>query len=275
MNLTKYKLIALDLDETLLDSFGQLGDKTIEVISRIQEQNVKIIVCTGRIFGSARYFAKKLNTKTFIVANNGALISDYNMNHILLKKELDRNIYLEIIRILDEENVYYHFYDAINLCTKKLNNRSQNYKNWNEQLDLEDRINIKIIANPHDYLKKEEMSIYKIVVSDDCVDKIANIKEKLKKFDVEIISSFRNSFDIMSKKVSKGTAIEVIASYYDINPCEIIAIGDNENDISMIEFAGLGVAVENAELNVKKISNEIIKSNKEQGVALFLEKLML
>lgn len=270
-----YKLVALDLDETLLDEEGKLNIETIDVIKQISNLGIRIIVCTGRIFGSARYFAKLMELDEFIVASNGALISNYKLDRILLEKRIDNDICFKIFEVLNELDIYYHFYNHIELCTKQLTYRSKRYNEWNSLLKKEDQIIINVLKNPIEFLKNSDMHIYKIVVFDKDCTKIQTLIQKLKLFDIEIYSSSENSFDITKGGSSKGNALKLIANYYGIKRDEIIAIGDNENDLSMIKYAGLGVAVDNAQLIVKENANIVIDSNKELGVAMFLKELLL
>lgn len=269
----KYKMVALDLDGTTLDQGGVLNFDTRAVLNRLARSNIEVVVCTGRIFGSARYFSKLIESNGWIVSSNGALVANYDLSDIIIDNHMDRKTIKSVFQILESAGVYYHFYDHINYYTKELTYRAKMYKDWNDSLPKEDRININIIDNPFDIIDKSELNVYKVVVHDKDCNLIAELKSKMSDLGLEVVSSIRESFDIMKKGSTKGMALKHIADRMDISRDEIIAFGDNENDISMIEYAGLGVAVKNAEQCLKDKADLIIESNNNHGVANFLDNL--
>ncbi|MCT4660652.1 MAG: Cof-type HAD-IIB family hydrolase [Tissierellales bacterium] len=268
-----YKMIALDLDGTTLNSDGVLELETRRVLNCVKRKNIKIIVCTGRIFGSARYFSKELETDTWIVSSNGAFVAKYDMSDSILSCEMDRELVEKTFSILEDSGVYYHFYDHIHYYTKEMTYRAKMYDKWNKSLNEEDRIVMSVIDNPIELIKNTNMPVYKIVVHDKDCELISKLKSEIADLGLEVVSSIAESFDIMKKGATKGNALKCIADEMGIDREEIIAIGDNENDISMIEFAGLGVAVGNAELCLKEKADLVIESNDNQGVAKFLRNL--
>lgn len=92
---------------------------------------------------------------------------------------------------------------------------------------------------------------------------------------IEVVSSYENNFEIMTNGVSKGRGVEILAAYYNIKPEEIICIGDNENDLSMIKFAALGVAMGNAPSSIKEQADYVTDTNDNDGVAKVIEKFIL
>jgi len=90
-----------------------------------------------------------------------------------------------------------------------------------------------------------------------------------------VVSSSKNNFEVMCKGTSKGRATKILADFYNFTSEEVICMGDNENDISMIEFAGLGVAMGNGEESVKNIANYITDSNDDDGVAKVIEQFVI
>lgn len=271
----KYKLIAIDMDGTLLNSNHDVSDKNKEVIKRAIENGINIVVSTGRIFVSARYYAKLIGASTPIIACNGAYIKGKLFNdEILIDRPIRRIDINKIINILEKNNVKYRYYDDENFYTTSMDYITEKYKKWNEYQKPEDEINIVLVENSYEALKNI-INIYKFVVMEDDNQKLNMLKnEILENCEVEIVSSWINTFDIMYKKVSKGSALEELCNKLNINKEEVIAIGDNENDLSMIKFAGCGVAMGNGEDIVKAAADVITDTNDNDGVAKIINKLI-
>lgn len=271
----KYKLIAIDMDGTLLNSKHEVSDKNKEVIRKAIDNGVKVVVSTGRIFVSARYYARLLGTSTPIIACNGAYVKgELNKENMLLDLPIKNSDVKKIIEILENNNAKYRFYDDKNFYTKKINNITEKYMKWNEIQKEEDKINI-ILLKDFNKIINSNLNVYKFVVMEEDDNKLRIIKETiLNECEVEIVSSFRNSFDIMYKNVSKGNALKLLCSNFNINNDEVIAIGDNENDLSMIEYAGVGVAMGNGEEKVKLKADLVTDTNDNDGVAKIINKLL-
>jgi Cof subfamily protein (haloacid dehalogenase superfamily) len=119
--------------------------------------------------------------------------------------------------------------------------------------------------------------ILKVVIVSD-MDEIGELKklrnEIINMMDVEVVSSAENNIEIMSKGISKGNAVKILGDIYGISKDEIICIGDSENDISMIEYAGLGIAMANATDDLKAAADYVTDTNDNDGVAKAIEKIV-
>lgn len=270
-----YKLIAIDMDGTLLNSKGRVTERNKEAIRKATEKGVKVVISTGRIFTSAMYYARLIGLVTPIIACNGAYVSEYHRDNVILENPIDKKDIIEVFKVFEEKDLYYHFYDNENFYTRDLDFNSLKYYKWNEKQPEEDRINIEIIKNPIDFINKNNKKIYKIVVMDDDVDKIIKTRKELSnRNNIDIVSSWHGTIDIMFKGVSKGNALEELCKLHKIKEKEVIAIGDNENDLSMLKFAGTSVAMKNGIDIVKDYSDIVTDSNDEDGVAKVIEKLI-
>ncbi|MBS4536594.1 HAD family phosphatase [Clostridium sp. D2Q-14] len=272
----KYKLIAIDMDGTLLDKEEKVSEKNKEAIKRATEKGVKVVISTGRIFTSAIYYAKLIGIMTPIIACNGAYISEYDRENVLLQHPINQEDMEKLIEIFEKNNLYYHFYDNENFYTTDLDYNSLKYYEWNKKQKEENKININVLKNPVEYIKKNNVKVYKVVIMDEDIEKITNIREELSLYEnIEVVSSWHGSLDIMYKGVSKGKALKELCKIYGISREEVIAIGDNENDLSMLEFAGTSVAMENGIDLVKEYADIVTETNDNNGVAKAIEKLIL
>lgn len=272
----KYKLICIDMDGTLLNKTGEISEKNLEAIKMASENGVNVAVTTGRLFTSANYFADLLGVKTPVIASNGAYIREKSSDKVIYKSLLGYDNAIKIVEILKNFNLYPHFNTYDSIFTEKLINSSLFYSKLNETLPEDRRIKIHIVEEWQRVLKENESEILKCIVIDKDIEKIKKAKEEINKIEtVEVVSSLKKNFEIMSKGVSKGKAVEMLANYYGINKSEIICMGDNENDLSMIKYAGLGIAMGNAEDFVKESADYITDTNENDGVAKAIEKFVL
>lgn len=272
----KYKLICIDMDGTLLNKSGEISKRNLEAIKKAYSNGVNVAVTTGRLFASANYFADLLGVKTPVIASNGAYIREKSSDKIIYKSLLGHDNSIKIVEVLKKFDLYPHFNTYDSIFTEKIINSSLFYSKLNETLPEDRRIKIHMVEEWQKALKENENEILKCIVIDKDIEKIKKAKEEISKIGtLEVVSSLKKNFEIMSKGVSKGNAVEMLANYYGINKSEVICMGDNENDLSMIKYAGLGVAMGNAEDFVKESADYITDTNENDGVAKAIEKFIL
>lgn len=271
----KYKLIAIDMDGTLLNSNNEVSDRTRQALKRAMEQGVHVVLATGRLLKSALLYAENLELNNYIVACNGAVIAD-EFNDIVYKRYIDKNTAVEVMKLAKECGIYYHFYNEYDFYSNIYVEEVVNFYNSSASMFGKPGININIFDKVDDILNNHDINVYKFMFIDDNMNKLSNFKKELNRFnDISMSTSWRNNLEIMSKEVSKGNGIKYLCEKLGIIPEEVITIGDNENDLSMISFAGLGVAMGNGEDIVKKNAKYITATNNEDGVAKVIEKFIL
>ena len=267
-----YKLIAIDMDGTLLKNDKTITKLTKESLKVAMKLGVKIVLTSGRpIQGLTKYLNELELTgkENYVIGLNGALVcktSDYSVissSATLNGKDL-KYIYNKVKNL----KTYFHaFTNQGNL----INTESE------FSLDEEKRLNLKVKIV--DFLKdvKDDDEILKVALEQEkeVLDKITpQIPNEL--FDeYKVIRSVDFMLEFMKKGCSKATGLEKLAKYLNMGREEIIAIGDAENDIEMIEYAGVGVAMKNAKDEVKKLADFVTKSNEEDGVAYVIDKFII
>lgn len=274
----KYKLIAMDMDGTLLNSKKEVTEYTKDVLRRAAKEGVKLVVCTGRIFTSAKSYARIIGTKAPIIASNGAYIREKDREEVIYEKYINKDTLIKIIKVSREWGFYPHIYTTDTIYSEKLIHSSLNYTRWNETVPEDEKINIKIVDRLEDVVNKEGENFLKVVVmaDEDQIERLQGLKKYIREnMDVSVFSSYVNNFEVMDKEVSKGRALKILADYFGINKEEIICFGDNENDKTMFEFAGFPVAMGNAEEEIKKIAAYVTDTNDNDGVAKAIEKFVL
>lgn len=268
----KYKLIAIDMDGTLLNSKNNVSQRTKEVIIEAKKKGIHIVLATGRILKSAKYYSKELELEGPIVASNGAIMIDENSN-ILFKKTFNKELAKEILQTAKQEDIYCHFYDESSFYSSQ---RVQEILDFYSEGSKDLNVNFKVFENIDEILYKENINIYKFIFIDDDSEKLKSFREKMTKINgISISSSWSNNIEAMGLNVSKGEAIKRLCNILNIKKEEVIAIGDNENDISMFEIAGLSVAMGNGSQLVKDRVDCVTDTNDNDGVAKVIEKLIL
>lgn len=271
-----YKLVAIDLDGTLLNSQKTISDQNATALKAAAQAGVDIVICSGRIYKGAMIFARLLELKGEIISCNGAIIRDVVSGELLQDIRIEKDDCTKILEILRDENLYFHAYIADTMYAKERGYGTVFYEGLNAKLPLEHRVDIRLI-NELDYtLDNNTTGASKFVVA--CKD-LCYLKEVRALFDqmpgVDTMSSSFDNFEIVRNGVSKGKALEFLCSRKGICRDEVMAIGDNENDFSMIEFAGMGVAMGNATDYIKSSANYITLGNNEDGVAEAIKRFIL
>lgn len=267
MNDTKYKLIVLDVDGTLVNNKKQITDNTIDAINKAFSNNVLVTIASGRPLSGLSEYLKYFKDVPFITFN-GASIKTKNGN-VIFEKHIDVMI----------SNL------IINYCLKSdyCINNNLNIIVWNNN-----KLYVNVIND--DILFYEKTSGMRAEVFSDSnfteVNKIIiygqneyllQVKKELESINKNINCEFSsdNYLEFYDKSVSKGKAVEILGKCLNINKNEIIAIGDNYNDLSMIKYAGLGIAMGNSPQEIKDESDYVTYSNEEDGVCKAIEKFIL
>ena len=281
-----YKLIAIDLDGTLLNSYGLISEKNREAIKKAQENGVKIVLASGRTTNSVKSLAEELGGNEYIICGNGSLIYDLKKDEIIYDKFIDKNKALQIIQICEQNSIYYNVYTEDMVIAKTLDNNVLFYHQENSNKPDSKKTKINLVDNIYEYVKNlEGKNILKFTISDkssiifnSIIKKLRNIKNidvldvahmsrKMIKSGTEAVSLEYYYTEITSENVDKWNAIEWLSEKLEIEKEEIMAIGDNINDKLMIENAGLGVAMGNSDPLIKEIADKTVANNNENGVA--------
>lgn len=268
----KYKLIAIDMDGTLLNSDNNISNRTKDAIAKAKEEGVHVVLATGRILKSAVYYANQLELKNPIVASNGGIMIDEHGN-VILKNPMNRKSIKEIVKLADDEKIYFHLYDESTFySSQKVQEILDFYSEGNKAMEID----LKIFKSIDDILSSDNLNIYKFIFIDNDLDKLQSFRSKISTIDnINISSSWSNNIEAMGLNVSKGHAIKKLAKRLNINLDEVIAIGDSENDLSMLNIAGLSIAMGNGSDSIKEKVDYITDTNNNDGVAKAIEKFIL
>ena len=266
----KYKLIAVDIDDTLLNRKKVITDKTKKALIDAQKQGIKLAIASGRFPNGVMPFFKELEIDSYggyrMSFNGGAI---YNSNgEAISKTYLDKNFIEPVYSIIRPTSAMV----VVHKDGKMYADRKENPFS-----DMPQKSNSGIIPEKVDDIAKfVDFDLHKIVIVDE--------NEKLKKLDKILQKNFSDELDIyfsadwylevMPKAVNKGIGLKIIADDLGISLSETIAFGDNFNDVSMIEMAGMGVAMGNADAEVKSRANMVTDNCDNDGIAKALKILL-
>ena len=286
-----YKLVAIDLDGTMLNQYGIITEKTKKAISKAQEKGVEVIIASGRAITSVKRFSKEINSNKYFISGNGAITYDIKNNKILYENILSKTKALKIIKICEENSIYYNVYTENGIIAKNLSYNTLYYYKDNLTKPDENRTHINIVENVYDYFEQREEKILKIMICDEHKTVFNSIVRKLKELsEIEVLEVSHMSrkiikqgtdeialeyfyTEVSAKDVDKWNALEEIIGLMNISKEEVVTIGDNANDLKMITNAGLGVAMGESAPYVKQSADIIAPTNDEDGVAIILNKI--
>ncbi len=288
-----YKLVAVDLDGTLLNSYGEVTEYTKEVIKKVQQKGLKFIIASGRPMDSIKSISKDIGADKYFIAGNGAIIYDTQKQKIIYEKYIPKQKVLEIAKICEQNNIFYNIYTEKNVITQYLKYNVLYYFKENLKKEPDKKTNIMVVNNMYEFIKNsEEMKCIKITICDESKIIFNSIIKKLKNVkDIEVLDVLHMSrklikqgtedvaieyffTEITSSEVDKINAIKNLIKILNIDIKDVIAIGDNINDKKMIEEAGLGICMGQASEKIKEIANIVAEDNNNDGVAKALENII-
>lgn len=261
-----YKLLAVDIDGTLLNSEGLLTDNTKNRIRQAIEKNVVFVICTGRPIQGVTDLNDEIGYDLPYITYNGAMIVMGKSKEILYEKSLNKEYANKIYNYGEQNGITIIIWANNKLYVNKINEKSLEYGSLTNtecnEISSLDQI-------PYEITKMLWFDEHEILMKhyDNMKDLFCN--------DINIHFSRPYFLEFVDKNATKGLAIEKLCDYYGFNYNETIAIGDGENDLSMIRSAGLGVAMENAPMEVQKAAKYVTKSCDQDGVAFVIEQFLL
>lgn len=287
------KLVAIDLDGTMLNQYGIVTQNTKKSIKKAQENGMEIMIASGRPIDSVKTISKEIGSENYFISGNGSIIYDIKKDEIIYENVLKKQKALEIIKICEENSIFYNVYTEKEIIAKNLQYNVLYYHKENLTKSEEDKTHVNIVEDIYDYIEKTDSKVLKVMICDKHQTIFNAIIRKLKEVDdIEVLEVSHMSrkiirqgteeipieyfyTEISAKNVDKWTALEFLKEKLQISSDEIVAIGDNVNDKKMIEKSGYGIAMGQSAPQIKEIADYITDSNVDDGVANALDKLLL
>lgn len=267
-----YKAIFIDIDDTLRDSNRNISDRNIEAIREITNKGILVILCSGRPRKYTENISKDCFASHYVITSGGGDIYDYKNDKTIFASSMDKQACKTLYNIAIQNNIRI----VMHVGEMRVSNRLKHLDGSEQLLDM-----------PIDeFLDKN--NVVQCVLVDDDFKKIKNLRGQIEELEGVHIQNQAKSlvnsnlkpsikdvyYDITNIEVSKGNGIIRLCEYLNIDLKDTIGIGDDYNDISMFKVVGYTAVMGNANDQVKKYADEILEINDNDGVAIFLERLI-
>lgn len=267
-----YKLIAIDIDGTLINDHHEITEKVKQTLDEAKERGIKIVLCSGRPIHGMEPYINELNLNQegdYAIAYNGALVQDTSTKEAIVEVSLHHHDLEKLYELSLALKTPMHFFDTEALYTP------------NQDISKYTVIESYLNNIPLHYRRVEDIPVDTLLPKIMFIDNPEKLNQVIQALPSElheqytIVQSSPFFLEFVHSETSKGLAVKKLAEKLGIKQEEVMTIGDNGNDLSMIEYAGCGVAMGNAIPAVKEIADFETLSNNESGVAHAIKKLIL
>jgi Cof subfamily protein (haloacid dehalogenase superfamily) len=265
------KLIALDMDGTLLNDEKKITPRTYQAIQQAKQEGVKVVLASGRPLEGLRPYLEQLeltSDQDFVISYNGSLVQRVGSGEIIHKTTLNGSDGTQLAKVAEQLGVFIHAFSAEHgLIT-------QQHNPWT---DIESSINGMDVSEVNFASLQANDALTKImfVAEESILDKaIANLPAELRE-QYTVVRSAPFFLEFLHRDSNKGVGVEQLANILGLNASQVMCAGDADNDRHMLQYAGLAVAMANADPEIKAMANYIAPSNKEDGVAVAIEENVL
>ncbi|MBP5308677.1 MAG: HAD family hydrolase [Clostridia bacterium] len=272
----KYRMFVTDYDDTFLRSDHTVLPETLKTIREYEKKGGKFVIATGRMLSTILKTVKPYGLKGEIIAFQGGVVADVNSGEIYAKKYVDKTAAAALLSDLQGRGCYIQVYNGGNYYVNRYTPRTERYALANS---LEPVVVGEDIAG---FVAERDLPLDKIVFGLDDYGLLtyAQIEPVIKEFQAkygELVFNSSNTLliEAVSKGCTKGEAVAFVAARNGIKREEVICIGDSLNDASMVSWAGLGVAVDNATHDLKEVADVITVSCDEDAVGKIIREYCL
>ena len=268
------KLVASDLDGTIIDSNNKIYKNNFDAIKTINENNIDFVICTGKTYPIIKGLCSKFDAK-YGIFGNGNQIMDLRTGEEIYKRLLSKEDINTCLDIAKAHNLHVHLYTDKEIITEQL--LYMDLRNYNLSKSSKSELEIKIISDIKKYFNSNNVDVFTLVISN--VDSLSDVKKEILgkanvsvmsigkrgKYKDKVIDKEYEYLSITPKGISKSAALGILGSYINVNKSEMMAIGDNMNDIDMVKDSGVGVAVANAYDELKEVAKYTTENPVESG----------
>lgn len=264
-----YKMLVLDLDDTLLTDDHQISERNRDMLMQAQERGVKVVLASGRPTPAMIQYAHELELERFgsyIISFNGAVITDMSSKLPIFERSLTKEEVHSLHDFSLKHQVHIITYSKNGIVTET----------ESEYIDIEKKLTGLPLHMVPSFKDEVQSAAVKCILLDD-PDRLKKVERILKeeRQDLSVATSKPFFLEVMPQGIDKAASIDVLAQKLGIDQSQIIAVGNAGNDLSMIEYAGLGVWVDNVTPELRDRADYIVSSNMNDGVAEVVEKFLL
>lgn len=265
------RLIALDLDDTVVTRDLTIPAAVRQAIAEALRRGVVVVLATGRMFRSARPFAEALGIDAPLITYNGALVRDL-AGKVYAEQPLPKEYVGELAEFARAEGVTLNLYVDDTLCVEQMNDDVAYYLSIAR---VEPRIVGDLVAVARSLAPGERVHKALFVADPDRAPRLLAVLQQRYAGRLEVVPSQARFIELTDLGVSKGRALAALCRSLGIPREQVLAVGDNFNDVTMLQFAGIGIAMGSAPEAVKQIADAVVGTSEEGGVAEAIERYVL
>ena len=266
------KLLASDLDGTIIDNQNKVTNDDLNVINKLNGTSVNFAICTGKTYAMTKKLCDKLHP-SYGIFGNGTQIVNLRTGEEIARNIIPSNKVMNCLKIARDNHLHVHIYTDSKIIVQG----SLKYMAFRNYVLYKDQVQFETVDSLESYIREKNPHILKLVISGekDLIEVKTKIEQsegltaiQIKKYDVykdRIINQEYEYLDIVPKYVTKYEALKQLSEYLDIQNEEVMAVGDNINDIEMIKNAGVGVAIGGSYEIVKNVASYVTKNTVKTG----------
>jgi len=260
-----YRIVALDVDGTLLHDNHSLSETNKQVICEVASQGAEIVLCTGRSPFSTLPYLDQLGLNGVLITHNGAVTVTSQEHNVLHRFDIPLVKLDPYIAYCKSNHIHFDINTAFDIYVDNMEQISPEWLHIYQEFLLEPKP-VSDWMSITDPPVKFTLTAYK--------EEIDQIEREFQQWSHElmVIRSADVFIDVMHKEATKGNALQQLAQMRGVKQEQVLAIGNYFNDVTMLQFAGMGIAMDNAPCGVKKVAKEVTLSNNKDGVAIALRK---
>lgn len=268
------KIVSVDLDGTLLDPSGEVSKENAEALAAFSRQGGIIVLATGRSIQSAKDVFAQLDLNGYTLASNGAYVARIENGEI---KNVLKSYTIETKTVETALSLAMK-YGVTVVASRATQDDRISFAQDRTEVDSPyyAQFNLKEarVEELWKQLRNDEINYFKLAFNDSDTKKLVKMRSELEKAGINSSYSDKYWLEVMAEGVNKGAALNYLTKYLSVDLSEVLAFGDQENDLEMLKMSGTSFAMENAAPAVKKMAGKTTKSNQESGVAFVLNEYL-
>lgn len=264
------------MDGTLLNDHKEISKENAAAVKKLKDSGVYFVIATGRHDSMIKAYLDELNIEMPVISCNGALVRNPFSDRMFSSTPIEKEKVLHVAEICRSHGADYHIYCHNTIYGEGLTGKMKYYKERNNTLSERDQIKLFMSKDYKDFIMNTAEELYKVLILSSNPSELETVRKTVaSETGLMPAPSDKDLIDTMQSGVTKASAMAELCSKLEIKQEETAAIGDQLNDLDMIEFAGTGIAMANAVDRVKEAASFVtVKSNNESGVADAIEKLL-
>lgn len=271
--MSKYKVIAFDMDGTLLNSRKQISEHTLEAINRAFDAGKEVILSTGRCVAELREYFKRIPRLRYVVCSSGAILYDVKEEKILYSNSISIELAEKILAESKKEDLMVHLLAIESIVQKKDIPQMERF-GMGAYRPMYEKVTTQV-DDIYEYYKEHPFEVPKLNLYHATTEGREKTRKRLAGLDLVLADAEKTALECSATGVTKGTGLLRLCEHLGVEPEETIAVGDADNDLNILETAGLAIAVGNANEHVKAVAAVVVNDCDHDGCAKAIDKYLL